>query len=257
MKFFLGARHSFTGQGGTFFSPSAGLVAGRKHWRGRGSVYRSFRAPTLNELYRNFQIGNTLTEANPLLVPETVFGAEAGLDYVGESSNVRMSVFRNSLHDLVTNVTLQSSATQIIKQRQNAVEALSRGAEINAHHRWRHWRGETSYLYASSNYTNGKRIPEVPHHQGSAQLSWDKGGTMVSGGVRVFSSQFDDDLNTRAFVLAGYSSLQMVARQKLGKGLALSATFENLLNRQYYVAFAPTPNIGTPRLWRVGLRWQR
>jgi outer membrane receptor protein involved in Fe transport len=97
----------------------------------------------------------------------------------------------------------------------------------------------------------------VPHHQGSAQLGWEKGSTMLSGGVRVFSSQFDDDLNTRAFVLAGYSSLQMVARQKLGKGISLSAAFENLLNRQFYVAFAPTPNIGAPRLWHLGLHWQR
>jgi outer membrane receptor protein involved in Fe transport len=137
------------------------------------------------------------------------------------------------------------------------VEALSRGAEITATGHWGHWRGETSYLYADSNYTNGKRIPEVPHNQGSAQLSFDKDGTLVSAGVRVFSSQFDDDLNTRAYVLAGYSSVQLLARRQLTKGFAVSAAFENLLNRTYYVAFAPTPNIGPPRLWRIGLRWRK
>ena len=256
-RFFLGARHSFTGQGSTFFSPSAGVVAGRSRWRGRASVYRSFRAPTLNELYRNFQVGNTLTQANPLLQPETVFGAEAGLDMVGENSNVRMTLFRNSLEKLVTNVTLVSSPTQIVRQRQNAAEALSRGAEINAHMRYREWMGEASYLYADSNYTNHKRIAEVPHHQGSARLGYEKRGTMASIGVRIYSSQFDDDLNTRAFLLAGYSSVQLVARQRLAKGFSVSASFENLLNRQYYVAFAPTPNIGALRLWHVGLRWQR
>jgi outer membrane receptor protein involved in Fe transport len=96
----------------------------------------------------------------------------------------------------------------------------------------------------------------VPHHQGSAQLAYEKGGTTASMGIRVYSSQYDDDLNTRAFVLAGYSSLQLVARRRLAKGFSVSAAFENLLDRQYYVAFAPTPNIGAPRLWRVGLRWQ-
>jgi outer membrane receptor protein involved in Fe transport len=255
-KFFLGARHSFTGQDSTFFSPSAGVVAGRKRWRARGSVARSFRAPTLNELYRNFQAGNALTQANPLLQPETVFGAEVGMDFVGEATNVRMTLFRNSLEKLVTNVTLSTGA-QIVRQRQNAAAALSRGAEINAQGRWQNWHGEISYLYADSSYTTHKRIPEVPHHQGSARLSFDRRGTMVSAGVRIFSSQFDDDLNTRAFVLAGYSSVQLVGRQRLAKGFSLSAAFENLLNRQYYVAFAPTPNIGAPRLWRVGLRWQR
>jgi outer membrane receptor protein involved in Fe transport len=255
-RFFVGARHSFTGQGDTFFSPNAGVAAGRKRWRARGSVYRSFRAPTLNELYRNFQIGNTLTQANALLRPETVFGAEAGVDYVGELGNLRIGAFRNSLHDLVTNVTLLSTPTQIVRQRQNGADALSQGAEINANARWRHWRGDINYLYADSTYDNGKRIPEVPHHQGSAQLSFEKGRTLLSAGVRVFSSQYDDDLNTRAYVLAGYSSVQLAARREVGKGIALSAAFENLLNRTFYVAFAPTPNIGMPRLWRVGLRWR-
>ena len=26
-------------------------------------------------------------------------------------------------------------------------------------------------------------------------------------------------------------------------------------HHQYYTAFTPTPNIGAPRLWRMGLRW--
>jgi outer membrane receptor protein involved in Fe transport len=254
VKLFLGARHSFTGQGGTFFSPNAGLVAGRGRWRGRASLYRSFRAPTLNELYRNFQVGNTLTQANPLLVPETVFGAEAGLDYVGEASSVRVTFFRNSLDKLITNVTLSSSGNAILKQRQNAAGALSRGAEVSARRRWHNWRGEVGYLFADSNYLTGKRIPEVPRHQGSAMLSFDRGGTMVSAGVRAYGSQFDDDLNQ--FLLAGFTTVQFVASQRLGKGFSASASFDNLLDRQYYVAFTPTPNIGAPRLWRIGVRWQ-
>jgi outer membrane receptor protein involved in Fe transport len=254
VKFFAGARHTFTGQDSTFFSPNAGIVAGRKRWRGRASVYRSFRAPTLNELYRNFQVGNTLTQANPGLVPETVFGAEAGLDYVGEASNVRITFFRNSLDRLVTNVTLSSVANRIVRQRQNAASAVSRGAELNAQKRWRNWRGEVGYMYADANYVTGKLIAEVPRHQGSALLSFERGGTLASAGIRSYSSQFDDDLNQ--FLLAGFATVQLVARQRLGKGFSASATFENLMNRQYYVAFTPTPNIGAPRMWRIGLRWQ-
>ena len=48
----------------------------------RGSAYRSFRAPTLNELYREFRVGNAVTQANPLLQPETLFGGEVGADLV-------------------------------------------------------------------------------------------------------------------------------------------------------------------------------
>src|SRR5256885_3474767 len=34
------------------------------------SVYRAFRAPTLNELYRSFRLGNALTLNNPYLTAE-------------------------------------------------------------------------------------------------------------------------------------------------------------------------------------------
>ena len=43
------------------------------------SGYRAFRAPTLNELYRNFRQGNTLTDGNPALVAERLTGVEAGV----------------------------------------------------------------------------------------------------------------------------------------------------------------------------------
>jgi len=39
------------------------------------------------------------------------------------------------------------------------------------------------------------------------------------------------------------------------RALSAEVTLENALNRQFYTAFTPTPNIGAPRLWRVGLRW--
>src|SRR5262249_26313063 len=42
------------------------------------SVYRAFRAPTLNELYRTFRLGNIITNANPDLVAERLTGGEAG-----------------------------------------------------------------------------------------------------------------------------------------------------------------------------------
>ena len=50
-------------------------------------------------------------------------------------------------------------------------------------------------------------------------------------------------------------AVQGVLRQHLVRSLSAEVTLENALNRQFYTAFTPTPNIGAPRLWRVGLRW--
>src|SRR5262249_34084719 len=52
------------------------------------SGYRSFRAPTLNELYRNFRVGNVVTNANEKLTAERLTGAEAGAVYASRSGNV-------------------------------------------------------------------------------------------------------------------------------------------------------------------------
>src|SRR6185503_17282029 len=41
------------------------------------SAYRAFRTPTLNELYRNFRVGNVVTNANAALSAERLTGGEA------------------------------------------------------------------------------------------------------------------------------------------------------------------------------------
>jgi outer membrane cobalamin receptor len=252
-KFFLGARHQFTGQDATFFSPSAGVVLGRHSIRGRASVYRSFRAPTLNELFREFRVGNAVTQANAALRPETMFGAEAGVDFVGESTHASLTVYRHSLDNLITNVTLSSTPALIVRQRQNASAALARGIEANIRQSWRSWRGELAYLLSDSRVSTGERIAQVPRHQGSAQLTWHHRTTLVSAGVRSYSYQFEDDLNR--FLLPGFASVQGVFRQGITQSLYASFSIENALDRQYLVGFSPTPLIGPPRLWRVGLKW--
>jgi len=252
-RLFAGMRHSFTGQGNQFLSPSAGAAFAHKRLRVRSSVYRAFRAPTLNELYRNFSVGNTNTLANPGLRPETLFGAEAGADWIGENSTIRVTAYRNSLDNLITNVTLSSTPSAIVRQRQNAAAAVSRGVEASYERRYRDWKGQASYLFADSRYSTGPRIAQVPKHQGSAQLAWRRGGTAASLGVRTWAYQFDDDLNQ--FRLPGYATVELAASRRLAASLWAEAAIDNLLDHQYYTAFTPTPNIGQPRLWRVGLKW--
>ena len=251
-RLFAGGRETLIGHT-NFFSPSAGVAYGYKRLRLRGSTYRSFRAPTLNELYRAFSVGNTFTEANPALVPETMFGGEVGADWTGESSSIRLTAYHNSLSNLITNVTLSSSASQIVRQRQNAVGAVSKGLEAGFHHRWGDLSGDLSYLYVDSRYDTGYRISQVPRHQGTADLSYFHKGTLASIEVRSYDYQFDDDLNQ--FRLPGYAIVQLVLRQRIVKSLSADFAIENALDRVFYVADTPTPNIGEPRLYRVGLRW--
>jgi len=260
-KLFGGLRlHNTAGTAGasnTFWNPSGGVTYGRKNWRARGTAYRSFRAATLNELYREFRAGNAVTRANAALRPEFSRGVELGFDWYGEHWTLQTTGFSNALTDLITNVTVSVSPTLIDRQRRNAAEARTRGVETSLNYRWRGLRAESAYLFADSRFRAPTlaRIPQVPRHQGNLILTWLSAGnkTLLSGGIRSFGMQFEDDVNL--FRLPGYATLQMSARRTLTGGLSGFFTVENLLNREFLVAFNPLPNVGAPRLWRGGLRW--
>jgi outer membrane cobalamin receptor len=254
-KLFLGARHQFTGTDRQFFSPSGGFTIGRRMLRARGSVYRAFRAPTLNELFRDFRAGIAETRSNPALLPETLFGAEVGVDVVAENTRFGISLYRNQLDDVITNVTLSQNPQLIVRQRRNAAQAVTRGVDAQWEYRWRSWRADLGYLYAESRFSTRERIPQVPKHSGNAQLTYSSSDRLVSFGLRSFSLQFEDDRNQ--FLLPGYATLQFAARQRLRRSLWVTASIENLLDRTYLTGIpTPTaPTIGAPMLWRAGLRW--
>jgi outer membrane cobalamin receptor len=254
VRFFGGIRHQFTGENGkTFVSPNGGVAVGVQRFRFRASGYRSFRAPTLNELYRQFRVGNVLTLANAKLIPEGLTGVEAGFDWSGERSRISFSLFRNVLDNLIDNGTLSTSPTLILRMRENFPAALSRGIEVSATRTWPHWTAEAGYLYADARLSTGQRIPQIPKQQGTAQLTFSAKRTLVSANLRAYGLQFDDDLNQ--FLLPGFAAVGLAAEQHITSRLSALASVENLLNRQYLVALTPTPNTGEPRIWRLGLRW--
>ncbi|MBM3728603.1 MAG: TonB-dependent receptor [Acidobacteria bacterium] len=253
-QFFLGARQQATGQNTSFFSPSAGFAAGRGPLRFRGSAYRSFRAPTLNELYREFRAGNAVTQANPRLRQESLNGAEFGVDVQAEQTRAGLTFYRNELSDLITNVTLSATPALITRQRRNAGAAVSRGIEAEVRRRWRNWTGELSYLFADARVSTRERIAQIPKHGGSAQLGYFREGTLVNVGIRAVGLQFEDDRNT--FVLPGFALIQVAVSQRIKGPMSAILNVENLGNRLFYTGFTPAPQIGFPRLWRAGLRWQ-
>ncbi len=255
-RLFGGIRHQFTGRDGTtFVSPNGGLtVALKKQLRYRITGYRAFRAPTLNELFRPFRVGNINTLANAKLVPEKLTGVETGFDWTYGSTQLSATLFHNDLQDLIDNQTLTITKSLITRQRVNFPGGLSRGFEFGVSHHWNSWMAEAGYVYADARFSSGTRFPQIPKQQGTASLTYSHNGTLVSAGVRAFGVQFDDDLNQ--FALPGYATVQLSAQQRITAKLSAVAAVENLLDRTYLVALTPNPNTGAPLLWRIGLRWR-
>jgi outer membrane cobalamin receptor len=254
---YLGSRFDSLGNGRAFYSPSGGITVGRGIWRARASMYRSFRSPTLNELYRIFRVGNTVTNANDQLKPEKLFGAEVGFDLIGERRRFSLTGYRNSMADVVTNVTVGFANGAIQRQRQNVGGVTSLGLEANLRENWgTHWQGQISYLFVDSEFNTGVLVPQIARHQGSAQLSWVNSKMFISGGVRAYSAQFEDDINTLR--MGGYATVQLAAKYMLRPSLALTAEVDNALDRTYTAGLPnglAVPVTGAPQLYRFGIRW--
>ena len=117
------------------FSPRISLAHSFKHGiTASASVYRAFRAPTLNELYRNFRVGNVLTNANPALTAEILTGGEAGLSLQRWNNRltIRGNFFWSEIDDPDANVTLSTTPTLITRERENLGSIRAIGAEFSA-----------------------------------------------------------------------------------------------------------------------------
>ncbi|MFN7131437.1 MAG: TonB-dependent receptor plug domain-containing protein, partial [Myxococcales bacterium] len=122
----------FDARTGQQLSPRLGVAYRPTGWLTvRASGYRAFRAPTLNELYRPFQVGTVLTAANEGLRAETVLGGEAGVELARGPVVSRLALFWNELRDPITNVTLASPLPDgVTRQRQNLGRARAPGLEL-------------------------------------------------------------------------------------------------------------------------------
>jgi outer membrane receptor protein involved in Fe transport len=211
------------------------------------SAYRAFRAPTLNELYRNFRVGNVLTRANESLGPERLSAVEVGI----RSGPVRATLFSMTTDDTIANVTLAATPSLITRQRQNLGSSRSRGVEIESDFRLaRDWRLSAGYLLADARVDTGKRIPQVPRNQATLQLGW---RSIIGAQARWSAMQFDDDLNQ--FPLRGYFVVDCFAAHPIARNLDATLAVENLFDRRIETAATPVINLGQPRAVRLGLRY--
>ncbi len=71
----------------------------------RGSTYKAFRAPGMNNMYRTFGSAS-ITVANPTLGPENLVGKEIGIDWIGANYSMGATLYTATVKDVVANYTL-------------------------------------------------------------------------------------------------------------------------------------------------------
>lgn len=224
------------------------------------SAYGAFRGPTLNELYRSFRVGDTLTLANPELEAERLSGGEAGTLATRGPVSLRVTAFVAGVQGAVANVTVSTTPGLVTRRRRNVGRVRSRGLEAEAELLLGS-RGAVTAGYALTDARvqsfpddpalEGRRLPQVPRHQATLQGRYESRWRV---GLQAWwtSAAFEDDRNQLALDAA--LQVDVSAGRAIGSGLEVFAAAENLFDAEVVVARTPVPSVGAPRLLRAGVR---
>jgi len=241
----------------------------------RLAAYAGFRAPTLNELYRPFRVGNVVTNANAALVPEKLDGVEVGWGGAAGFLSWNTTGFWNVLHDAVESATIENHAavlaecpglvaTGTCEQRENVgdIDALGLESEVSEKidpafslHQAASWTDARVRPGMADILLSGKRPAQAPgatiiagaHWQPVESLSFD-------ADTRWVSAQYEDDLNT--IKLGSAFVLDLRAAWAFRDDISLFARLENALDAK--IATGNTTgviNVGEPRIVEIGLSY--
>ena len=230
----------------------------------RGSAYRAFRAPTLNELYRPFQVGTVLTAANDRLRPETLWGGELGTQVALDGVALQATGFWNQLSDAITNVTLAAPMDGATRERQNLGRARIFGIDLDlTWHPGPAWTVRVGEMFSDAQVVAaasqpdlvGKRLAQDPRHRAMGAVTYDSAQiATVTCQVRYLGRQFEDDLNT--LPIGAVVLVDAHAERSLAYGLSLFVSGQNLFDRRYLVGRAGTDTEGAPRTFELGIAYR-
>ncbi|MBW8065282.1 MAG: TonB-dependent receptor, partial [Nitrospira sp.] len=232
-----------------------------EHLQLGAAIYQAFRAPTLNELYRDFSFGGFTFSANENLSPERLTGGEAKIEVEllpDRHLNLRVTGHYTEVKDQI----LFISESSVSSRRQNVGRSRTLGAEVDLKFRPVEILALTAgYGYADSAIKSfrgdkareGKRIPNVSRHQlvlGVTLGDRDSGQVSVFG--RYLSRQYADVQNTQP--VADFVLLDASLRKRIAPSLELFLDAENLTDRAYIVTqTGAIKTLGAPLLVTGGI----
>ncbi len=259
----------------------------------RAAVYRNFAAPGMNQLYRTFLSGSSITIANPNLAPQTNFGQEIGFDLRTKEKDASLSVtvFNNNLSNFIDGATmcttvatcnpliagtgLAAGSITSLRQNVNAGSATLRGYEILGQATLsktvkvnlgftQTWAYLTSSDYVAS--PTNEQLGQVPPWMLNAGVQWQATPKLaLSGQLQSFPAFWNNTAHTQ--LNDGATLVNLGFRYQLDKTVQLYGNVQNLFNVNYlaqgmtYTAYQSStisssgvPSMGPPRWFTLGVR---
>ncbi|NJN71124.1 MAG: TonB-dependent receptor [Nitrospira sp.] len=227
-----------------------------------GSVYQAFRAPTLNELYRDFSSSGFTFLSNDRLEPERLTGADMKVE-VALLADGRLDFRASGHYDEIKDQILFVTQGPTSAMRQNIGKGRSVGADIELRsHLDDRLYVSLGYSFVDSIITSfpgnpsreGLRIPNVSQHQVTTALTIGQADlAQLTLQARYLSRQFSDDLNRQP--IADFIVLDAMLRKRIASWAELYINGENLTDRQYIATQTGSiKTLGQPLLILGGLR---
>ncbi|SEO23821.1 Outer membrane cobalamin receptor protein [Rhodospirillales bacterium URHD0017] len=258
----------------------------------RGAIYRNFSAPGMNQMYRSFASGTSLTATNPNLQPMTNFGQEVGLDFEWKGFTLSGTYFNNNLNNFIDFVTVcntnplcaapfiaaagLSPAFTTIRQYQNVGNATFQGFELIA--TWQPFEqlkligsftNTVAYLTSSTNpalVRTGVQLGQVPNYMFTAGVEWRPIENLVlTASMKSFPQYWNDTGHTQ--LNDGATLIDLGLRWSPAKDVDVYGSIQNLTNVNYLasgytltsfegstVSATSIPQLGMPLTAVAGLR---
>ena len=266
---------TLNGNLGARFRPADGVSL-------RAAAYTGFRAPTLRELYYAASTrGGVILVNNPGLEPERLLGLEAGADFeLGRSALLRLTLFRNTVKDLVQNITRGETgdqpgivkpcglmgANETCRELDNVGEMRATGLELESDVQLSpDWGFQLSYLFNDTEISKspdnpqlvGNQVRQAARHSFTARLRNSNRWFDTSLLARYVGKRYEDDLNR--LEVDDFLLFDLRFSHRVSESTELFLAIENLLDEAYEIKVENNGaiEIGRPRFVGLGLRFRR
>lgn len=223
------------------FSPKLGLMYKIGNCSLRGSYAGGFRAPTLKEMYMNFDMASIfMIYGNPDLQPETSHNFSLSAEYIKGRYNLTVTGFYNIVDNRITTAWSEALKGQVYTNISNIKIS---GAEANASAKYPcGLSARLSYAYTHENIKKGQPvISSTRPHTATVRLEYDKHWKNYAFNIAL-NGRFLSKVNTEEYTsntsyeetekvtYPAYTMWKLTLSQKVWKGVDMTLAVDNLFN---------------------------
>lgn len=244
---------SYRADNNSFFGTNynRGLAYGYRFndaWRASMNYGTAFKVPSFNYLYFPFS-------SNPNLLPEKSKNVEASLRYEHGNTQGKITVYKNKVSDLI----ISDASTGFTPFNVN--KATLEGVTISVNQQFDHWDFAANVdIQSPRDDVSGHLLARRSNRHAKGNIAYHWGDFRVGAELIAASKRYNDAENQQP--LAGYTLLNLTSEYKISDAWKLQARLNNLLDKDYALAYDGNPNAGgyvynTPgsNLF-VNVRWQ-